>query len=57
MGGNGLPGHLLVPKPREVKVLGSLEGLLFVNRYHLAEMEGLTVTKGYNLASFWADLL
>ena len=27
------------------------------HRYHLANMEGLIVTKGYNLASFWADLL
>ena len=30
---------------------------LRANRYHLAKMEGLTVTKGYSLAVFWADLL
>jgi len=28
---------------------------LRAHRYHLAKMEGLTVTKGYNLGSFWAD--
>jgi hypothetical protein len=55
--GKDLPGHLLVPKARQVKVLGGFEGLLCVNRYHLANMEGPTVAKGYSLERFGADLL
>jgi len=30
---------------------------LRAHRCHLTNMEGLIVTKGYNLARFWADLL
>jgi len=51
----GFSGQSLGPKAWKVKVLELFRGLMFIDFYHLANMEGLTATKGYNSARFWAD--